>query len=241
MRIIIKKDYQEMSKQAALFVASQIRLKPDTVLGLATGSTPLGMYEKLIEMYQKDEIDFSEINSFNLDEYYRISPDNPCSYHYYMYNNFFKHINIKDENYHLLDGTTDNIEQECRDYDEKIKKAGGINLQILGIGHNGHIGFNEPADRLNVSTHLVKLTQETIENNSRFFANRENVPTQALTVGIATILKADRILLLASGTEKAEAIKNTVNDFVSTQTPSSLLQTHPELTLIIDKEAGSLL
>ncbi|MFW6006760.1 MAG: glucosamine-6-phosphate deaminase [Bacillota bacterium] len=241
MRIIVKKNYQEMSKQAALQTASQIRLKPDSVLGLATGSTPKGMYQELIKMYQKDELDFSRVTTFNLDEYYDISPDNPQSYHYYMYNNFFKHINIKPENYHLLDGTVDDVEKECNQYDEKIRESGGIDLQVLGIGPNGHIGFNEPGEQLNVTTHLVDLAEETIQANSRFFNSTREVPKQALTVGIATILKADRIILLASGKNKAEAIKKTVSKNVTTRVPSSLLQTHPDITLILDKKAASLI
>ena len=241
MKIIIENNYEKMSKKAALHVAAQITLKPDSVLGLATGSTPLGMYKRLIKMYENNEIDFSKVKTFNLDEYYDLPPENPQSYHYYMYHNFFKHINIKEKNYHLLDGTTNNIKKECNQYDQKIKQAGGIDLQVLGIGPNGHIGFNEPGEKLNVTTHLVNLTEETIEANSRFFENRENVPKKALTVGIATILKSDRIILLASGKNKAQAIKKTVNNNVTTQVPSSLLQTHPEITLIIDEDAASLL
>ena len=241
MRIIIEPNYEKMSKKAALMVASQVRLKPESVLGLATGSTPRGMYNELINMYEKNEIDFSDVITFNLDEYHDLSPENPQSYHYYMYHNFFKHINIKEKNYHLLEGTTSNIERECNQYDKKIQQAGGIDLQILGIGPNGHIGFNEPGEKLNVTTHLVDLTEETINANSRFFDSKANVPQQALTVGIATILKSDRIILLASGKNKAEAIKQTVNDNLTTQVPSSLLQTHPEVTLIIDEDAASLL
>ncbi len=241
MRIIVEENYEKMSKKAALLVASQVRLKPDCVLGLATGSTPLGMYEELIEMYKRDEIDFSRTTTFNLDEYYNLPPDNSQSYHYYMYHNFFKHININKENQNLLDGTTDNIKKECNNYDKKIKKAGGIDLQVLGIGANGHIGFNEPGEKLNVTTHLVDLSRETIKANSRFFDSKEEVPDQALTVGIATILKSDRIILLASGKNKAKAIKKTVNNNVTTKVPSSLLQTHPEITLIIDEKAASLI
>ncbi|MFW6269737.1 MAG: glucosamine-6-phosphate deaminase [Bacillota bacterium] len=241
MRIIIEDNYNDMSKQAALLVASQVRLLPDTVLGLATGSTPLGMYKSLVDMYQADEIDFSQVKTFNLDEYFPISPENPQSYHYYMKTNFFNQINIKEKNYHLLDGTAERVKDECQRYDNMINKAGGIDLQVLGIGANGHIGFNEPDDRLNVTTHLVKLKEETIERNSRFFENKEQVPQKALTVGISTILKAKKIILLASGKEKAKAIKNTVNNYVTTRVPSSLLQTHPDITLVIDQQAASLL
>lgn len=241
MRIIVEENYDKMSKKAALLVASQVRLKPKSVLGLATGSTPKGMYQRLIEMYKKDEIDFSQITTFNLDEYYGLKPENEQSYHYYMYHNFFKHINIKKENYNLLDGTTDEVAKECRQYDEKIKKAGEIDLQILGIGPNGHIGFNEPGENLNVTTHLVNLTEATIEANSRFFESKEEVPKKALTMGIATILKSQRIILLASGKNKAKAIKKTVDNNLTTRVPASLLQTHPEVTLIIDEAAASLI
>ena len=241
MRVIIEKDYKAVSKKAALLVASQVRLKPDSVLGLATGSTPLGMYDELIEMYNKDEIDFSEAKTFNLDEYCNLSPENPQSYHYYMNDNFFSHINIPEKNINILDGMTDDVKRECIEYDMKIKRAGGIDLQVLGIGPNGHIGFNEPGERLNVKTHQVDLAEETIEANSRFFDSKEEVPKKAITVGIATILKARRILLLASGKNKAHAIKETVSGHVSTQVPSSLLQTHPEVTIIIDEAAAELI
>jgi len=241
MRVVIEKDYERLSKKAALMVASQITLKPDSVLGLATGDTPLGMYRELIEMYNRGEIDFSEVTTFNLDEYYQLPPESPRSYHYYMKENFFKYVNLHPEKTHIPDGMTDNIERECINYENKIKRSGGIDLQVLGIGSNGHIGFNEPGKRLNVTTHLVSLTDETISSNSRFFDSPEDVPRKAISVGMATILKARRIILLASGWNKAQAIKNTVSGYVSTETPSSLLQTHPEITVIIDREAASLL
>ncbi|MDI3548611.1 MAG: glucosamine-6-phosphate deaminase [Halanaerobiales bacterium] len=241
MRVIIEEDYEAMSKKAALLVASQINLKPNAVLGLATGETPLGMYRQLIKMYRKGEIDFSEVITFNLDEYYRLPPDNSRSYHYYMQENFFNHINIHPGNTHLPDGMAADIDEECSRYEEMIRQNGGIDLQILGVGSNGHIGFNEPAERLNVTTHLVSLTEETIRANSRFFNSPDDVPRKAVSVGIATILKARRIILLASGRNKARAIKKTVNGYVDTKVPSSLLQTHPEVTLIIDQEAASLL
>lgn len=241
MRIIVEKDYQAMSKKAALMVASQITLKANSNLGLATGGTPLAMYNKLIEMYEQDEVDFSEVKSFNLDEYCGLKEDHPNSYHYYMYDNFFNKINIKKENIHIPDGTAENFNKECRDYEESIKRARGIDLQILGIGSNGHIGFNEPAENLNVSTEVVDLKSETIEANSRYFDSKDEVPKKAISMGMATILKADRIVLLASGKNKAEAIKNTVSGKISTKVPASLLQTHPEITVLLDKEAASLI
>ncbi|HLV09650.1 MAG TPA: glucosamine-6-phosphate deaminase [Halanaerobiales bacterium] len=241
MRIIIEKDYQSMSRKAALLISSQVILKPDSVLGLATGSTPIGMYQELIQMYKKGELDFSEVVTFNLDEYYQLPPENQQSYHYYMQENFFKNINIKPCNIHIPDGMTEDVNRECHHYEEKIKKSGGIDLQVLGIGSNGHIGFNEPAAQLNVSTHLIDLSEETIRANSRFFNSSNEVPKKALSTGMATILKAKRIILLANGINKAEAIKKTVSGYVDTQVPSSLLQTHPEVTLVIDQEAASLL
>lgn len=241
MRIIIEENYQAMSKKAALLVASQVTLKPDSVLGLATGSTPLGMYQELIAMYQMGEIDFSEVKTFNLDEYYRLPHENTESYHYYMEDNFFKHVNIKQRNIYLPDGMVDDVYRECREYEEEIRRSGGIDLQVLGIGANGHVGFNEPGERLNVTTDLVNLSEGTIKANSRFFDSSEQVPKRAISVGMATILKANRIILLASGESKAEAIRDTVSGFVSTQTPSSLLQTHPEVNLIIDEAAASLI
>lgn len=241
MRIIVEEDYESMSKKAALFVAGQIILKPDTVLGLATGSTPLGMYNELIEMYKREEVDFSEVITFNLDEYYHLPHDDLQSYHYFMKENFFKHINIKEENIHIPDGMAFDIEGECREYERAIEASGGIDLQVLGIGENGHIGFNEPAEQLNVYTNLVNLTEETIKVNSRFFSSPEEVPQKAVTVGMGTILKARRILLLANGEKKAEAIRDTVCGYITTQVPSSFLQLHPDVTLILDKAAASLL
>ena len=241
MRIIVEKDYNAISKKAALMVASQITLKPNSNLGLATGGTPLGMYNKLIEMYREDKVDFSEVKSFNLDEYCGLNPDHPNSYHYYMYDNFFNNINIKKENVHIPDGTAKDFKKECRNYEASIKRARGINLQILGIGSNGHIGFNEPAENLNVATEVVDLTEETIEANSRFFESKDKVPKKAISMGMATILKADRIILLASGKSKAEAIKRTINGKISTEVPASLLQTHPQITILLDQEAASLI
>jgi glucosamine-6-phosphate deaminase len=241
MRIIVEKDYHAMSKKAALMVASQITLKPDSNLGLATGGTPRAMYDKLIEMYREDEIDFSEVQTFNLDEYCGLEADHPNSYHFYMNDNFFEEINIKKENIHIPDGSAEDFDKECRDYEESIKKARGIDLQILGIGSNGHIGFNEPAESLNVATEVVDLTEETIAANSRYFESESEVPKKAISMGMATILKADRIVLLASGKNKAEAIKKAVIGKISTQEPASLLQSHPQITILLDQEAASLI
>src|SRR5690554_792434 len=219
MRIIIEKDYQSMSRKAALLISSQVILKPNSVLGLATGSTPIGMYQELIQMHKKGELDFSEVVTFNLDEYYQLSPKNQQSYHYYMQENFFKHINLKPFNTHIPDGMAEDISRECLQYEDRIEKSGGIDFQVLGIGSNGHIGFNEPGTQLNVRTHLVDLSEETIMANSRFFNSNDEVPKKAISTGMATILKAKRIILLANGINKAEAIKQTVSGRVDTQIP----------------------
>lgn len=241
MRIIVEQDYHTLSKKAALMVASQITLKPDSNLGLATGSTPLAMYDKLIEMYREGEIDFSEIKSFNLDEYCGLETEHPNSYHYYMNKNFFNDINIKKENIYIPEGNAEDIKKECINYEANIKKARGIDLQILGIGSNGHIGFNEPAENLNVATEIVNLTEETIKANSRYFESKDEVPKKAISMGMATILKAERIILMASGETKAKAIKKTVSGKISTRVPASLLQTHPQITILLDREAASLI
>ena len=238
MRIYIEDNYEAVSKKAALIVASQIILKPKSVLGLATGSTPMGMYKELVQMFKRKEVDFSEVVSFNLDEYYGLPRQHKSSYYNYMMENFFSHVNISPEKLHIPNGMAENILRECLDYEEKIRISGGIDLQILGIGANGHIGFNEPADKLNVTTHLVYLSEKTIDDNSRFFENHNEVPKEALSVGIATIMKAKKIILLACGGNKAEAIKEMTSGFVNTRVPASILQTHTDITLIVDKEAG---
>ncbi|MGI5876683.1 MAG: glucosamine-6-phosphate deaminase [Dethiobacteria bacterium] len=241
MKIHIVDDYQQLSIKAANFVAGQIILKNNAVLGLATGSTPEGMYSQLVQMNREGIVDFSEVVTFNLDEYLGLAPEHPQSYHFYMHSRFLDHINIDPQNIHILSGVAENVEQVCREYDQKIKDAGGIDLQILGIGVNGHIGFNEPGSFLKIQTHLMELTEETIIANSRFFPTPEDVPRRALTMGMGAILQAKRILLLASGESKARVIREMVNGKVTTEVPASLLQLHRELTLILDKEAAALL
>ncbi|KHD34874.1 glucosamine-6-phosphate deaminase [Clostridium acetobutylicum] len=241
MKIVTVNDYDEMSKFAAKIIASQIILKENSVLGLATGGTPLGMYKELINLYNKENLDFSKVQTFNLDEYYGVSDDNPQSYHYYMKNNFFKFTNIKNENINILDGTTSDIENECKSYDNKILSSGGIDIQVLGIGENGHIGFNEPDINFEAKTHLVKLDEKTIEANSRFFNSKDEVPTSALSMGIKTIMQSKKILLLANGEKKAEAIFKMVNGKISPEVPASILQLHNDTTIIIDKAAAKML
>ena len=241
MRVIITNSYDEMSKEAAKIVAGQIYLKPDSVLGLATGSTPLQMYKKLIAVHEMVGLDFSQVTSFNLDEYIGMSPDNPQSYHYFMKHNFFDFINIKPENIFIPDGMAEDIEAEGQHYDALIEEKGGIDLQILGIGRNAHIGFNEPDIKFEATTHKVKLDDETIEANSRFFENEADVPRYAISMGIKTIMLAKKVVLLASGSNKAEAVYNAVYGSISPSAPASILQLHRDVTVIVDKEAGALL
>lgn len=239
MRVIVCENYEELSVKAARIVAGQIHVKPNCVLGLATGSTPVGMYKKLIEMNTSGEIDFSEVSSFNLDEYYPIKKDNHQSYQYFMNENLFNHINIDKENTHIPNGEAEDPIAECKMYEKSIKQHGGIDLQILGIGQNGHIGFNEPDACLNSFTHLTNLTESTLEANSRFFTEDEVMPTQALTMGISSILNAKKIILLASGASKHRVVTELMNDTINTNFPASMLKTHPDVVLICDKEAFS--
>jgi len=239
MNIVVVKDYNEMSYQAAQIIAEQITKKRNSVLGLATGSTPEGMYKELINLNQEDKVDFSEVITFNLDEYYGLSPEHPQSYCFFMRNKFFKHVNIKKENIHLLNGITENVDKECKQYEDLIKKSGRIDLQVLGIGDNGHIGFNEPDISLNTQTHLVNLTTKTIQANSRFFNNVQEMPKQAITMGIGTIMRARKIILLANGKRKAKVLEKTINSPITTKVPASVLQLHNDVTIIADQEAAS--
>ncbi|MCI6668013.1 glucosamine-6-phosphate deaminase [Romboutsia timonensis] len=241
MRIIVCENYEEVSKKAAQMILSQVTLKPNSVLGLATGSTPIGMYENLVKLNQKGEIDFSEVRTFNLDEYYNLPKNNDQSYHYFMHKHLFDHINIKPENVHIPNGMTDNVDAECERYDELIKESGGVDIQVLGIGNNAHIGFNEPTVNFEKGTHLVELEESTIEANSRFFDNIEDVPKKAITMGVGSIFKSRKIMLIATGENKAEAIYNTVYGKVVPEVPASILQFHSDIVLILDKEAAKLL
>lgn len=238
MKIIICENYQEMSKKAASIIASQIILKPDSVLGLATGSTPVGIYENLIKSFREGHLDFSQIKTYNLDEYYGLPGTNPQSYRYFMDINLFNHVNINKYNTHVPNGLSEDTERDCAAYDEAIKASGGIDIQVLGIGSNGHIGFNEPGESFEKCTHLIDLKEETIEANSRFFNSIEEVPTKALTMGIGNIMKSKKILLLASGASKSEAIYHTIHSKVQPEIPSTILQFHNDVTIIVDKEAA---
>lgn len=238
MNIIVVKDYEAMSKKAGEIFVQEIKSKPDIVLGLATGSTPIGMYKELIKAYKKDNLDFSNVRTFNLDEYVGLSKEHPSSYGYFMDNELFNHINIKKENTHLPDGKAENINEYCKKYDDMILDAGGIDIQLLGVGENGHIAFNEPDKTLSVGTSIIGLTENTIEVNSRFFENKEEVPTTAITMGMGSILKTRKIVLLANGIKKAPVIKRLLTDNrIDTMFPVSFLLLHPDVTIIVDEAA----
>lgn len=239
MRIVVVDNYEEMSKKAATMVVSQVILKPDSVLGLATGDTPIGMYREIINIYKNQNLNFSHVKTFNLDEYYGLSKDNNQSYYYFMMNNLFNHVNIDKDNINIPNGMMNDIEKECKEYESSIVKAGGIDLQILGIGVNGHIGFNEPGESFEAETHLVNLDEKTIESNSRFFSSKDEVPTRAISMGIKTILYSKKIILLACGKNKADAIFKTIKGKITPNVPASILQLHEDVVVIVDKEAAS--
>ena len=241
MKKIVCKDYAEMSEKAAELIVEQIKNKPDSVLGFATGSTPVGTYEILRKMYAEGEVDFSGVTTFNLDEYYPIKRDDETSYYRFMQENLFEHVNILPENINIPNGETTNPSEECADYDKKLESMGGTDLQILGIGRNGHIGFNEPDEELPLATRVVDLTRDTIEANARFFDNEEDVPEQALTMGVGGIFNSRHILLLISGESKAAIAKEVFSGLVSTEVPASLLNLHHNVTVILDEEAAALL
>ena len=241
MRIIITDSYEEMSVAASRIVAGQLYLKPNSVLGLATGSTPLFMYKNLVHVHKEVGLDFSEVTSFNLDEYLGLNASDPNSYYYFMQENFFKHININPANIYIPNGMPDDIDSECANYDRLISEKGGIDLQILGIGKNAHIGFNEPDIKFEATTHKVKLDEETIHANARFFATIEEVPRFAISMGMKTIMHARRVVLLANGKNKAEAIYKAIYGGVRPDAPASILQLHRDVTVIVDQDAASLL
>lgn len=240
MEIIVVKNYQEMSSCAAKYFAKVVSDKPDCVLGLATGDTPIGMYDCLAEEYRQGKLDFSRVRSVNLDEYYPITPDNNQSYRYFMNEKLFDRVNIRKDATMVPDGTAKDVESACRAYENAIDALGGIDIQVLGIGRNGHIGFNEPAKELIPFTHLTELTESTIEANARFFEDETQVPRHALTMGIQSVFKARKIILLASGANKAEAVCAMLKGNISTNCPASLLCLHPDVTLICDRDAYSL-
>ncbi len=239
MKIYVVENYEELSKKAAEIIANEMSIKKDIVLGLATGSTPEGMYKELVNMYENGEVDFSDVTTFNLDEYYGLEDYHEQSYHYFMDKHLLGKVNVKAENTNIPSGCTDDIEKTCKEYDEKIESYGGLDLQLLGIGVNGHIGFNEPGDNFVGETHIVDLTEDTLDANARFFKSPEDVPKKSITMGMKSIMNAKKILLIASGEGKAEAIYKSLKGPITPKVPASILQLHKDLIVIVDKEAGS--
>jgi glucosamine-6-phosphate deaminase len=241
MRLIRAKDYDELSAIAARVIGAQVTLKPNCVLGLATGSSPEGTYKELIAAYNRGELDFSQVRTVNLDEYVGLEPTHDQSYAYFMRDRFFDHVNIDLKNTNVPDGMNPDPAAECARYDALIQSMGGIDLQLLGIGPNGHIGFNEPGDTFSLGTQQIKLTQSTLEANKRFFASIDDVPTHARTMGIRDIMQARRILLVASGENKAQAVKGLLTGAISPQMPCTILQYHPDCIVVADEAALSAL
>ncbi|MDE7047988.1 glucosamine-6-phosphate deaminase [Parablautia intestinalis] len=241
MKIVRAKDYEDMSRKAANILAAQVIMKPNCVLGLATGSTPIGAYAQLVERYNKGDLDFSEVTTVNLDEYRGLPRDNDQSYYYFMNDNLFGKVNINPERTFLPNGMEPDSEKACRDYDRIIEQTGGVDLQLLGLGHNGHIGFNEPGDAFELRTNCVNLTESTIKANQRFFASIEDVPRQAYTMGIGTIMRAKKILVVVSGEDKAQIIKEAFFGAITPKVPASVLQLHRNVTIVADEAALSLI
>jgi len=235
MKLLVVKNYEEMSDVAAKIFKEVITEKPNAVLGLATGSTPIGLYKKLIEMNNNKEIDFSNVKTINLDEYVGLGEEDTQSYRYFMNENLFNHINIDKTNTFVPNGLAKDLDEEAKNYDRKIEELGGIDIQILGIGGNGHIAFNEPNDFLIEGTHVTNLAESTIEANSRFFNSKEEVPTRALSMGIGKVMKSKKILLLVKGEDKVEAVKGLLNGNITTHNPASILQMHKDVIVIIDE------
>lgn len=239
MKIIRAKDYNDMSRKAANIISAQVIMKPNCVLGLATGSTPIGTYAQLVEWYQKGDLDFSEVTTVNLDEYKGLTKENEQSYYYFMNDNLFSKINIDLNRTFLPDGTEPDSDKACRDYNQIIADVGGVDLQLLGLGHNGHIGFNEPGMAFEAETHCVNLTESTMKANQRFFASMEDVPRQAYTMGIKTIMQAKKILIVVSGADKASIVKEAFFGAITPSVQASVLQLHNDVTLVADEAALS--
>lgn len=239
MKIYAANDYQQMSRQAANILSAHVILKPDCVLGLATGSTPIGMYKQLVDWYNKGDLDFSQVKSVNLDEYVGLAPTHDQSYRYFMQTNLFDHVNIDPANTNVPNGLAEDPEAECRRYNQVIRDLGGIDVQVLGMGHNGHIGFNEPEEAFELETHVVNLTESTIKANARFFASEDEVPKKAMTMGIKSIMQARQILVVVSGEDKADIVKRAFTGPVTPNVPASILQMHPNVVLVGDKAALS--
>lgn len=240
MKIIVVENYDEMSKKAAEILIKKVQEKPNAVLGLATGSTPVGLYKELIEDHQQNGTSYKDIHTVNLDEYIGLPQEDKNSYFTFMYEHLFKYLEIPKEHTHIPSGDTEDYAKECKRYEEIIESLGQVDLQILGIGSNGHIGFNEPGTPFTGDTHIIDLKESTRQANARFFESIDKVPTQAITMGIGTIMKSKEILLLASGKAKAEAIHGMIHGEMTEELPASILQSHPHVTLIVDKDAYSL-
>lgn len=239
MRMIKAKNYDDMSRKVANILSAHVILKPNSVLGLATGSTVVGTYKQLIDWYRKDDLDFDMVSTVNLDEYVGLDSNHEQSYRYYMNHNFFNHINIRMNQTYLPDGKAKDIASECQSYEYKIKSLGGVDVQLLGLGHNGHIGFNEPDKAFEQTTHCVTLEENTRAANARFFASIDEVPTHAITMGIKTIMQAKQIVLAVSGTDKAEILKKVLTGPVTPSVPGSILQMHPDVIVVADEAALS--
>ncbi len=237
MKIIKASDYQSMCRKAANILSAQVILFPNSVLGLATGSTPIGVYQQLVEWYNKGDIDFSKVRTVNLDEYRGLSTSHDQSYRYYMNSHFFDLVNIVKENTNMPNGLAEDTKTECMRYDALINSMGGIDLQLLGIGHNGHIGFNEPDEAFDKMTHCVKLNERTLEANARFFNSADEVPKYAYTMGIKAIMQAKKILLVVNGAEKADILREALMGPVTPRVPGSILQLHPDVTVVADEKA----
>ena len=232
MKIYVGEDYKEMSRKAANIMSAQIILKPDSVIGLATGSTPIGIYDQLVKWYEKGDLDFSNVVSINLDEYKGLSPENDQSYRYFMNTNLFDHVNIDKTRTFVPNGLEPDSQKACNDYNQIIQEEGPIDLQLLGLGHNGHIGFNEPGEAFEKETHCVDLTESTIEANKRFFESEDDVPRQAYTMGIKNIMQAKKILLIANGKAKRDILEKAFYGPITPEIPASILQLHPDITVI---------
>lgn len=241
MKLIVVNNYEELSKVAAKEFSKIIKEKENAVLGLATGGSPVGMYKELIRMYEQKELNFSKTTTVNLDEYIGLNPEHNQSYRYFMNNNLFNHINIDKSNTFVPNGLAEDLEAQCKEYDQKIAELGGIDIQLLGVGNNGHIAFNEPNNELSSGTHIISLTDNTIEANARFFDNIDDVPRKAITMGVGGIMKAKKIILIASGESKAEAIKGIFSGKITTANPATMLQMHRDVTVIVDEAAAKLI
>ena len=239
MVIQIFDNEKQVAQAGAALIATQLLDVPESVLGFATGSTPLGIYSELTRLYEEGVISFATARTFNLDEYYGLAREHEQSYFRFMHENLFNHVNLKPENIHLPNGEAEDADEECRLYEDAIREAGGVDLQLLGIGHNGHIGFNEPGSFFPKATHKVRLTDDTIHMNARFFASEEEVPREALSMGIGTIMDAEKILVVATGANKADAVYEMVAGQIDPQCPASILQVHPRVTLLLDREAAA--